>query len=278
MPKDNPHMNSPEEVAEQFSDPPGNPRSPKDQYDLAAAAYADAGSTDGLINSLICCHLCDKQDIYLQRLGSPDECHKKFQYVPRCIYFFYLRLNNDGCLKVEHYFYVEGPADDPSQWKKIPYDDVEGILYELALNARPSGNRYGRLSLKNFEKVKFRRKSYVAFFLDEGNWAFHKRADRRSAMIFNSIKAGVKDNFSFFDAKDFQFPMPRSDGHTDLRTGIFMINHMKKNAQGDDLEGPDPVKFAFDMFFDVRFAEPTKEKLVVIFDPGGDNQGPPQQP
>jgi hypothetical protein len=220
------------------------------------------------------------QSIYDQRLGDPIN-FPKHQYVPHCIYFFYIRVNGNGAIKVDHYFYFEGPPDDPSKWAPILYDDVDDKIKMLAYNARPLGNgNPSPLPRHNFDTIVLRRKSYVAFFLDEGNWAFHKRLGPtpRTAMVFNKTKAGV-DNYSFFDGKDLEFLMDISGtgGQQDLRTGVVLVNHMK-DANGDDLTVADSPQFAFDMYFDVTFADPSSKKLTVIFDPGGTNQGPPEQP
>jgi hypothetical protein len=220
------------------------------------------------------------QSIYDQRLGDPGN-YPKHQYVPHCIYFFYVRVNGNGAIKVDHYFYFEGPPDDPSRWTEIPYAAVDEKIKMLAYNARPLGNgNPAPLPAHNFDNIVLRRKSYVAFFLDEGHWAFHKRQGptARYAMIFNQVKAGI-DNYSFFDGKDLEFMMDitGTGGSQDLRTGIVLVNHMK-DANGDDLKDIDHPRFAFDMYFDVAFVDPSSTKLTVIFDPGGTNQGPPETP
>ena len=226
--------------------------------------------------------------IYEQRLN--DHIHyPKFQGDPHSIYFFYIRLNENGRLKVDHYFYFEGPPDDPKKWKKIPYNKIAKKIEFLANNARPSGARNpAPLRQHNFEGVAFRRRSYIAFFLDEENWSFHKRQlqNGRFAMLYNEEKACLQmdpklpaaPNFSFFDAMDVEFLMENSDGGHSIRTGIVLINHMKKDSQGTPLKPRDVQPFAFDMYFDINFADPSDQQLVVVFDPGGTNQGPPEQP
>lgn len=210
------------------------------------------------------------QSIYDKRLG--DSSYPNHQYVPHCIYFFYIRINENGALKVDHYFFVKGPLEDPEQWEEIPYGDVEDILRDLARRARPSGVKDPvPLPDHNFENIAINRRSYIAFFLDEANWAFHKQVSGKFAMSYNEQKAGVQ-NHSFFDAKDFEFDMP------DSRTGVFLVNHMKADADGNFLAVGESAKFNFDMYFDVNFADPTDQRLTIIFDPGGENQGPPEKP
>lgn len=225
--------------------------------------------------------------IYAQRLN--DHNYPLFAEDPHSIYFFYIRLNMNGALKVDHYFYFDGPPDDPAKWKKIPYGRIADKIEFLVHNARPSGaHNPAPLRQHNFEGVTFRRRSYVAFFLDEQNWSFHKRRvqNGRYAMIYNGEKAGARmegpiasaPNYSFFDAMDLEFLMDNSDGGKSIRTGVVFINHMKKDAIGTPLGRNDKQPFAFDMYFDIRFADPSDQRLVVVFDPGGTNQGPPETP
>lgn len=215
-----------------------------------------------------------KQDrsIYKQILQEPDK------YSPHSIYFFYMRINENGALNVDHYFYFDGPPDDPTKWAMIPYGMVGDKIKELASNGRPGNHNPLPLPDHNFENIVFRRKSYVAFFLDEANWSFHKRQAQlgRFAMVFNETKAGDK-NYSFYDAMDLSFLMDNSSGGQSIRTGVVLINHMI-GKDGKPLPAGDEQKFHFDMFFDVEFATPNQQRLVVVFDPTGTNQGPPEQP
>ncbi len=219
--------------------------------------------------------------IYDQRLL--DSTFPNHQYVPHCIYFFYIRVNGNGALKVDHYFYFKGPPDDPMKWEKLEYNDVinvEGIIKQLALNARPSGVKNpAPLPDHNFANIILRRKSYVVFFLDEANWAFHKQSGGRFAMAFNEGKSGNQPNHSFFDGHDLEIQMPIfGTQDEDTRTGVLLVNHMKSDAVGTDLVMGEEPEFAFDMYFDVEFADPSSQRLTVIFDPGGTNQGPPEIP
>jgi hypothetical protein len=240
--------------------------------EIGAAAQSTAQIIDKVIQQQL--GAAAGPDIYTIMRDKPG-----YDYIPHCVYFYYVRINNSGALEVDHYFYFRGPPDDPKQWEEIPYDDVPGIVKELAENARPSGKKNpAALPSHNFEGITMRRKSYVAFYVDERHWLFHKRADDKNAMVYSDIKAG-QPNYSFFDANDVEVVMPiKGSAATDTRTGIFMINHMKRDANGNDLVAGDALEFAFDMFFGVSFVHPTSKTLTVIFDPGGTNQGPPEKP
>lgn len=215
----------------------------------------------------------DDPGIYKHVLKDPEN------ESPHSIYFFYMRVNENGALCVDHYFYFDGPPDDPKKWARIPYGKVEEKIAYLAQNGRPSSTRNPiPLADHNFEKIIFRRRSYVAFFLDEANWSFHRRQAQlgRYAMVFNETKAKAK-NYSFFDAMDLSFEMDNSTGGQSKRTGVVLINHMI-GSDGKPLGPNDKQDFHFDMYFDVAFATPNNQRLVVVFDPTGTNQGPPEQP
>ena len=112
------------------------------------------------------------KDVYEERLKAPRPL-PGFDYVPRCIYFYYVRIDNSGMVRADHYFYANGPADDPSQWQPIPYADAvdrNGIIRTLALNARPSTRIKNppKLDSDSFDNVVWNRRSYVAIFFDEG--------------------------------------------------------------------------------------------------------------
>ena len=238
-------------------------------------------------------------DVYEKRLGK-----KNYKYMPRCIYFYYVRMDRDGKLRVDHYFYVKGKYDDPvnpthpETWKQIKPHEIPCIIQELAMNARPGkGKKKDPPKLpdeQNFNRIKWKRKSYIAIFVDEANWVLHKSA-KLPAVVFNTdnpTKDPVKENergkricenHTFFDADDLDIKMPvrDKDGNivgSDTRTAVYFINHMKKNDAGDDLEAGDPDEFKFNIFFDVKFAEGYDAPMTVIFDPGSENQGPPLKP
>ena len=241
--------------------------------DRVMTQEGQALTTNQIIDQVLAQQIGATPDIYTVKRNDPG-----YDYVPHSVYFFYIRINNSGQLAVDHYFYFRGPPDDPTQWEEIPYEDVDDIVRTLALNARPTGaGNPAPLPAHNFENILLRRKCYVAFYVDEEHWLFHKRDDGNNAMVFSEVKTNVT-NYSFFDAKDIDIQMPRFNGGTDTRRGVFLINHMKRDAAGNDLVEGDVVPFAFDMYFGVHFANPTTKTLTVIFDPGGTNQGPPEKP
>lgn len=220
---------------------------------------------------------------------------------PHCIYFYYIRVDTDGRLVVDHYFYPNvDPGDDPADpanWKPIPHDEaaLKAIITRLAVNARPLGNPPrtrdpARDPIGHFTQVEWTHKSYIVFFIDEVNWRCHERLNG-DAVIFIE-KAGSQDwkpNWTFFDALQFDIDMPKRTGGTDQRTAIAFINHMKaddagrdigEDAAGNPLPGPWPMerqKFQFLICLEVLFDNGSSH-MTVILDPGGTNLGPPVPP
>jgi hypothetical protein len=234
-------------------------------------------------------------DVYEQRLTDPN--FPAFKAVPHMVYFYYVRVDNDGRLRVVHYRYVDGDINDPNTWQPIEYSEarLKPIVELLAKNARPGAPRPRNPEPdpdENFENIEWNRKSYVAIFIDEANWKFHKFPHQDSAVVFiTEPKNGVTgtENHAFFDAMDFEITMPINDPNApvaqfDERSAIVFINHMKRDERGTDLgHGLPPGEteeqfFQFKLFLDVAFATGSGVPMTVILDPGGTNMGPPVPP
>lgn len=221
------------------------------------------------------------------RLG--DANYPYHQEVPCSIYFYYIRVNTDGKLHVTHFFYPDGDPSDvnnpanPDDWPAIPRDRLvlEGILRDLALNARQQNPTNPPPIGTRFENIRWRRKSYLAFFIDEVNWKLHKLANTDPCIVFiTEPKDGVTGlaNHTFFDALELDVEMPINGGPaSDLRSAVVFINHMKADDAGNDLGAGGGQFFQFKMFFDVAFAG-GGNGMTVIFDPGGTNEGPSVPP
>lgn len=108
-------------------------------------------------------------------------------------------------------------------------------------------------------------------------WALHKRADGGTAIAFNIGKSSTP-NHSFFDGRDLEVEIPDGGGGTDRRSAIALINHMKRNSDGEDLLEGDAQPFLFDVYVDASYSGSTGSALTVILDPGGTNMGPPVPP
>lgn len=216
-------------------------------------------------------------DIYDKRLTKLPDPTPGYDYVPRCIYFYYVRFDKNGKVRVDHYFW---PTTKPKNWKPILHHTLPARIYELAINARPirkSAPREKdppRLKTQNFDPIPWVRKSYIAIFIDEANWRFASREDGRSSVVFNTDEGCA--NHSFFDAADCVLDMPVDGKPSDKRSALYFINHMK-GLDGYDL-GEEPEQFKFNLNMTANFVNSSKSGARLQFDPGGTNQGPPEVP
>lgn len=220
-------------------------------------------------------------DVYERRLadGVPG-----FTAVPHCMHFYYMRIDRNGKLRVAHYTYVDGDPNDPTTWQPIEYSQarLQPLVESLARNARPNvAKNPPPDAQENFQNIGWKRKSYIAIFLDEAHWKFHKYPAQDSAVVFITEPKNGKigtENHSFFDAMDLEIDMPINGGPaTDKRSAILFVNHMKGDDQGNDLGAREEL-FQFKMFVDASFASGQGVPMTVIFDPDGTNMGPPLGP
>lgn len=217
------------------------------------------------------------------RLGLPN-----YMDVPCCIYFYYIRINSNGRLFVTHHFYPGGDPNDPlnppnpTDWHAIHRNPqlLTPILEMLAQDARPLGAHRFPVLDTDFQNILWRRKSYIAFFIDEASWTL-KSTDGVKFLLSKNGVPGTP-NHSFFDALSLPLTMPirkpKPGGpYFDQRSALAIINHMKADENGNDLQGGPPQLFHFEMRFDVLFENGTRG-MEVILDPDGNNLGPPLPP
>jgi hypothetical protein len=224
-------------------------------------------------DSLILAHRAMAADVenysvFTSRLN--EVTHPNFSYVPRWVYFYYIKVNAAGHLEVKHYLYWE--KDAAGQYLPIPNDDAKlaAIAKDLADRARIGDDTY-RLASANFQNVIWnKKKSYIMSFFDHARWNVHGRDDAREGVVFND----ATPNFSFFDAK--KLPVTLQGG--DQRYVLSIINHMKRNAAGDDLLLNEQIKYKFDFVVDIGYSTIDAPPVLMILDPGGTNQGTSDAP
>lgn len=212
--------------------------------------------------------------VYEKRLTKTPKPTPGYTYVPHCIYFYYVRFDTNGKVRVDHYLW---PPTKPDKWTPIPHAAVPGIMEALIVNARPRTKKKKpkKLDSNNFDPVPWSRKSYVAIFIDEANWRFSKEGDGRPSVVFNTDEGAA--NHSFFDAVDVLFDVPiYGTKDSDRRSGIYFVNHMK-GMDGEDI-GDDVETFKFNLNLIAGFANTSQVGARLQFDPGGSNEGPPEQP
>ena len=232
--------------------------------------------------------LTSRQNDFLETVGAPnhDVYEPKlsigapnFNYFPRYMYFYYVRINENGRLKVSHFYYVNGDRTNPQTWQVIPYNkfSLENIVTQLAENARKTvPDDPPPCTQINFKDILWRRKSYIAIFFDEDSWNFIKKFDQNSAIVFLTEKGTLKpiENYTFFDAMDLDIRIQSEE----VKSAIIFVNHMKADEAGTDLIQGQSRAYQFNMVLNAKFEDGTDAPLQVIFDPGGTNQGPALQP
>lgn len=205
--------------------------------------------------------------VYEKRLTELPHPRPGYDKEPYTVYFYYVRVDTDGRLKVKHYTQESASA--------IPHNTLQAVIQGLVDNVR-NGDNNPPPNGRNFASIEWTRKSYIAFFIDEENWDLHQSGNPLDGIRFNSSPT---PNHTFFDAVDLRVTVTnRRSGAVTQRSAIAFVNHMKKDDQGNDLEAGDRQPFKFEMIFDVKFADQSPAPIIVIFDPDGTNVGPPLPP
>jgi hypothetical protein len=150
------------------------------------------------------------------------------------------------------------------------------LLRDLTLNAR--NKDYSPPAIGSFwNDIVWRRRSYVAFVIDEPAFQFRKYKDG-GGIFFDPSK---QNNHSFFDAKDTDVDVSTAHDGSAKISGVYCINHMKGDDQKwDDLgNGLPPGKTAAQSYkFSLGYEAVTNPGKIMTFDPDGTNVGPPPPP
>jgi len=205
------------------------------------------------------------RDVY----ESTRDASNRLARVPYCVYLYYIRFNADGLPEVRHYFKDYGAP--------VSYADVDTKIAELAKNARDDG-AVPTPEGYDFQRVKWKRVSYLAVLVDSPHWKLWKKSDGKAGIKFvTTTTPPSTPNHSFFDAKDVPVYI---DGQ--LRDAIVLVNHVL-DKDGNVLGHGQPYNtvsepFHFDIYFDVGNHAAGGASSVFIIDPGGNNMGPPPPP
>ena len=225
------------------------------------------------------------KNVYYQKIKDND-----YDFRVCRIHFFYFKIEKEK-LVARHYLDAD-PSVDPNLWTDFfheivakPYPDKPGRkrvsvterLASLIENARKlDGGTQPPPSSNSVNRIPFRERSFLAFCFDHDGWEFP--TDRGPGedstelpAIYFSDGAGLSKNHSFFDGRTAQLTI---DGK--VRPVFYMVNHSKK-ANGGDLTDTDNDLIKFNIVVKVPMSG-SSERLTVIFDPGGNNLGPPKDP
>lgn len=177
-----------------------------------------------------------------------------------CIYFYYLKERASGKLIAQAHYYDHG--DLP-----IPAGEFDDIVRRLTENAILDMDMPPKMAF-DFDQVKWRRKSYLVVVLEDEDSMF----DEDDPVIFDEDNSDYDPNHSFFDGELIE-TRPRVRGQTRTLHGIRVVNHMKRNAKGDDLEIGEPAKYKFRLNY-----HNARRARLFLPDSGGTNMGPPVPP
>ncbi|HEY5713271.1 MAG TPA: hypothetical protein VIT38_15355 [Allosphingosinicella sp.] len=196
----------------------------------------------------------------------------KFRKVPSCIYFYYIKLNDNGPATIKHYYYSDGD-------RKIHADDIPELVRQLGRNGReiygvPPQHGEG-FSTTDYRRIAWRRKSYIAFLLDNDDADAHFSKNNKNAFKFYRKQDATK-NHSFFDGFEVEVDLSDDEDGSQIRTAVVCINHMKKTADGNDL-GIGGVAEEDEYKFELNI-QLNRASLTRAPDSGGTNMGPPVPP
>lgn len=216
------------------------------------------------------------RDVMDEKRGQND-----FKELPSYIYLYRIRFREDGQLGVDHMlYYDEAPSGKPEDRPRIDHADVPAIVERLLGGNLPAPSPTADLGANfHHEGKHWDRLCYLAFVIDHPNWSFCdlKGSPELPPAVFRRY-IGDKPtgkNMSFFDGA----VEPISIGGEERKL-FYCINHFR-NKDGKWPPKPDrPTfreSFKYDLYTKFNFG-PGVPEAILIFDPGGDNNGPPVPP
>jgi len=202
-----------------------------------------------------------------------------------CIYFYYLTdIHYDGqgnLLNTLRIYYYDNCK------KKLSRKKVKKVVKRLVLNARRDMLRDPHTGApapkgfcppacgESFEKVIWRRQSYVVIAVDDPQWKLPKRNGTKDAITVTEHSKTC--NHTFFQAFEWKVKMPPNAPTSafDLfqTTAIAFRNHMVSSEAGSPLGDDEMQAFNFAIL-----VEGERGFMDVPIDPDGNNMGPPLPP
>lgn len=211
-----------------------------------------------------------------------------FNFTPRTFYLYFIDMDNNKP-RVRHYFYPNGDdtinTSDVTHFPPLSLDDLKNKAQDIindALNANPLNTHL--MDDRNFLNVQWRKISYICLVVDIPGWKFATEDDpnNQHPVLMMDPHGKYSGNTAFFDGNPMEFSDPRLPAVPpagDTLQGFYVVNHMTKNLNGDLLSPNQVQKFGFNICFSVPYFDPQgTEQMICIFDPGGENLGPPVGP
>jgi|TARA_R100001244_G_scaffold6593_19_gene8092 hypothetical protein len=215
------------------------------------------------------------RDIMDVKRGTPA-----FPELPAYVYLYRIKFGPDGELRVDHMlYYEEAPSGKPEDRPRIAHGDVPAIVTGLLAGTLASQDPSNDLGANFEHKGKhWNRLCYLAFVIDHPKWSFCDLEDdpKLPPAVFHRCIGSqpTGKNMSFFDGAVETISVGGKD-----RTLFYCINHWR-NKHGKwppKLDRPNfKESYKYDLY--TKFDFGAQAPVILIFDPGGDNNGPPVPP
>jgi hypothetical protein len=199
-------------------------------------------------------------------------------FEPPHLYLVYISMDNNGLI-VRQYEKDINPAR--------LVDEENNLI--VAAKANSNANKVG----ENFQLIRFEQASFFTIVVDQPGWTFYYPDPNNPEPQYE----GTHDPIVFTEQKTFidesgatlSWPVVRNRSFYDLksidktiggepRKGIRCINFFTKSADGDPIVAGDILNYTFNIFLRAPFSATVNQKVTIIIDPDGQNQGPPGAP
>jgi hypothetical protein len=221
------------------------------------------------------------RSVYFEKLKS-----NSYNYRICVIRFYYFKIEN-GKLIARHYYYSQPVGSgwtnyrheiiSPTGQHIQPSRDIADALRELLENAQKPLDQQNPQPIGDVKSIDFRERSFMAFCFDHEGWTFpldpRLGTNPPIPSVFFTDGGSLTPNHNFFDGRTTTVGSGAS-----ARPIFYMVNHAKKSYNGADLDATDRQQVKFNIVVDVPLYPQGTDKLTVIFDPGGNNLGPPGPP
>jgi hypothetical protein len=197
-----------------------------------------------------------------------------FNQTPSYIYLYVIGFGNDGQLQVTQTLYHEaGDAiDTPKLRTPIPFSAVPSRV-ESIMNANLPQNAKTASFGRNFQNDTghWDRVSYLAFVIDHTNWRFCDDKGGSPPPAVFTEKGQNGKNHTFYDGE-----ISTIGNGINARSLFYCVNHARNKKQAKLGQG-EREDFKYDLYTKFSFGNGADD-IILIFDPGGTNLGPPKDP
>jgi hypothetical protein len=208
------------------------------------------------------------------KLTKKPDPTPKFDQTPSYLYLYEIGFGNDGKLQVKQTLYHEAgdPNDTPKLRAPIPHAEVPDRVQSIMNGKLPQNAKTSSFG-SNFtnDDGHWDRVSYLAFVINHPNWKFcNGIGNNPPPAVFTEKRSGGK-NHSFHDGA-----VATMGSGLNTRSVFYCVNHARDKNQ-NRLKDGNPEHFKYDLYALFSF-DNGADDVILIFDPGGTNLGPPKEP